>query len=97
MEQVNNKLKSDNTKPAEVKASEETSKSQGSLLDQVMACTLGTADGDFSDDDTYGPSVLDDETLGTDTLGENTTYDSFTDADDGYESPRRRQNRSRRQ
>ena len=82
-------MKSDSAKPDEMmKVSEVPSKSQGSLLDQVMACTLGNVDGgDFSDDDTFG----------TDTIGENTTYDSYTDADDGYEPPSRRRGRSRRQ
>lgn len=59
-----------------------------SLLEQVMTCTLGHLDEDFSDEDTYhGRSIADDDTYGTDTLGEATTYDSLTD--EGYESNRR--------
>lgn len=67
-----------------------------SLLEQVMSCTLNL-DGEFSDEeDTYhGRSVNDDDdTYGTDTLGETTTYDSLTD--DGYESNRRPRGRSSR-
>ena len=62
-----------------------------SLLEQVMSCTLHI-DGDYSDEDTYHGH--DDETYGTDTLGETTTYDSLTD--DGYESNRQRRSRTRR-
>lgn len=66
-----------------------------SLLEQVlMSCTLNI-DGEFSDEDTYHGRSIDDETFGTDTLGETTTYDSLTD--DGYESNRRpRRSRARR-
>lgn len=85
MDKISGEKKEDN-KARKGQVEKAPSSANASLLEQVMSCTLGHTGGDYFSDD--------DDTLGTDTLDETTTYDSLTD--DGYYSSRNHRNRGRR-